>query len=90
MFRRFIIMMIIISAFKGAIRDFLQSPHSAANHLQHVNSSGQAQSRANLVQHIERLSHESVMLCATGYEGTSQLLSLTVFKSHLFELYFIG
>ena len=26
---------------------------------------------------------------ATWYEGTAQLLSLTEFKSHLFELYFI-
>ena len=31
---------IIIIAFKGAIRDFLQSPHSAANCLQHARSSG--------------------------------------------------
>ena len=31
---------IIIVAFKRAIRDFLQSPHSAANCLQHVHSSG--------------------------------------------------
>ena len=30
----------MIIAFKGAIRDFLQSPHSAANCLQHVRSSG--------------------------------------------------
>ena len=35
------IIIIIIIAFKGAIRDFLQSPHSAANCLQHVRSSGQ-------------------------------------------------
>ena len=34
------IIIIIIIAFKGAIRDFLQSPHSAANCLQHVRSSG--------------------------------------------------
>ena len=32
--------MIIIIAFRGAIRDFLQSPHSAVNCLQHVRSSG--------------------------------------------------
>ena len=32
--------LIIIIAFKGAIRDFLQSPHSAANCLHHVRSSG--------------------------------------------------
>ena len=31
-----------------------------------------------------------VMLRATWYEGTAQLLSLTEFKSHLYELYFIG
>ena len=31
---------IIIIAFKGTIRDFLQSPHSAANCLQHARSSG--------------------------------------------------
>ena len=34
------IIIIIIIAFKGAIRDFLQSPHSAANCLQHARSSG--------------------------------------------------
>ena len=44
----------------------------------------------NRVQHIERLSSASVMLCATWYEGTAQLLCLTELKSHLFELYFIG
>ena len=49
-----------------------------------------AQSCANHVQHIERLSRASVMLRATWYEGTAQLLSLTEFKSHLFELYLIG
>ena len=32
----------------------------------------------------------TVMLRATWYEGTAQLFSLTVLKSHLFELYFIG
>ena len=33
------VIIIIIIAFKGSIRDFLQSPHSAANCLQHVRSS---------------------------------------------------
>ena len=45
---------------------------------------------ANHVQHIERLSRASVVLRATRYEGTAQLVSLTELKSHLFELYFIG
>ena len=31
---------VIIIAFQGAIQDFLQSPHNAANCLQHVRSSG--------------------------------------------------
>ena len=40
--RAIILIIIIIIAFQGAIRDFffLQSPHSAANCLQHVRSSG--------------------------------------------------
>ena len=33
---------------------------------------------------------QHVVLRATGYERTAQLLSLTEFKSHLFQLYFIG
>ena len=37
-----------------------------------------------------RLSRASVMLRATWYEGTAQLLSLTELKSPLFEIYFIG
>ena len=49
-------------------------------HVQHIDH----------VQHIERLSRASVMLRATWYEGTAQLVSLTELKSHLFELYFIG
>ena len=39
-------------------------------------------SSAHHVQHV--------VLCATWYEGTAQLLSLTELKSHVFELYFIG
>ena len=34
------IIIIMIIAFKGAVQDFLQSPHSAANCLQQVRSSG--------------------------------------------------
>ena len=37
---RSLIIIIIVIAFKGAIRDYLQSPHSAANCLQHVRLSG--------------------------------------------------
>ena len=35
-----LIVIIIIIAFKGAMQDFLQSPHSTANCLQHARSSG--------------------------------------------------
>ena len=80
-----LIIIIIIIAFKGAIRDFLQSPHSAANCFQHARSRAQAQPCANHVQHNERLSRASVILRATWYEGTAQLISLTELKSHLFE-----
>ena len=37
-----LLIIIVIIAFKGSIRDFLQSPHSATNCLQHVRSSGPA------------------------------------------------
>ena len=47
---------IIITTFKGAFQDCLQSPHSAMNRLQHVHSSSRAQSCANYVQHVECLS----------------------------------
>ena len=33
---------------------------------------------------------QHVVLRASWYEGTAQLLSLTELKSHLFELYFVG
>ena len=32
---------------------------------------------------------QHVVLRATWYKGTAQLLSLTEFKSHLFQLYFL-
>ena len=82
-----IIIIIIIIAFKGAIRDFfyslLMTPRTVSNTHAQV---AQAQLCANPVQHIERLLRASVMLRATWYEGTAQLLRLTELKSHLFEL----
>ena len=88
---KIIIIIIIIIAFKGAIRDFfynlLTAPRTVSNTYAQV---AQAQLCANHVQHIERLSRASVMLRATWYEGTAQLLSLTELRLHLFELYFVG
>ena len=67
----------------------LQSPHCAANHLQHVRSSG-----PGAIVCKSRATHRAFFTCsmlyATWYEGTVQLLSLTELKSHLFELYFIS
>ena len=45
----------IIFTFKGTIRYVSQSPHCAANFLQHYATAAWAQLCANLVQHMERL-----------------------------------
>ena len=76
----------IIFALKGANRDFLQSPLCAANRLQHARLSGPGAITCNIssAYHVQH-----VVLHATWYEGTAQLLSLTEIKSHLFELYFV-
>ena len=83
--------MIIIIAFKGAIRDFftISSQHRELSPTRTLKWPGRNPC-ANHVQHIERLSRANVMLRATWYEGTAQLLSLTELKVDLFELYFIG
>ena len=49
---------IIIIAFKGAIRDFLQSPHSAANCLQHARSSG-----PGVIVCKSRATHRALITC---------------------------
>ena len=67
--------------------NLLTAPRTVCNTYAQV---AWAQPCVNHVQHIERLSRASVILRATWYEGTAQLLSLTELKSHLFELYFIG
>ena len=85
-----IIIIIIIITFKGAIWDFLQSLHWAANCLKRTlkwPGRNHVQITCN-TSSIYRVQH--VVLHATGYKGTAQLSSLTEFKSHLFELYFIG
>ena len=80
-------LVVIVIAFQGAVRDFLQSPHCAANCLQHIRSSGLGAIMCNTLSTYHK-QHD--VLCATWYKGTAQLLSLTECKSHLFELYFIG
>ena len=67
--------------------NLLTAPGTASNTYAQA---ARVQPCANHMQHIERLSRASVMLRASWYKGTAQLLSLTELKSHLFELYFIG
>ena len=59
---------IIIIAFKGAIRDFLQSPHSAANCLQHVRSSGQG-----AIVFKSRATHRALITCHLVRRGSSAI-----------------
>ena len=47
------LIIIIIIAFKGAIWDFLQYPHSAANCLQHVRSSGPGTCNTSSAYHVQ-------------------------------------
>ena len=55
---RIVITIMIIIAFKGAIQDLLQSPHSAANCLQHVHSSG-----PGAVVCKSRATHQAIITC---------------------------
>ena len=84
-----VVVVVVVVELKGAIRDVLQSPHCAANCLQHVRSSGPGavvcKSRAT-----QRTLITCIMSCATCCEGTAQLLSLTELNSHLFEPYLNG
>ena len=77
------IIITIIIALKGAIRDFLQTPHCSTNCLQHVRSSG-----LGAIVCKSHATHQALitcnMLCAMRNERTVQLLRLTECKSHLF------
>ena len=77
-------------AFKGAIRDVLQSPHSAANCLQHVRSSG-----PGAIVCKSRATHRALITCKCHVtchlvRRDSSAISLTELKSHLFELYLLA
>ena len=60
-----VVVVAIIIALNCAIRDFLQSPHCAANRLQHVRSNGPGAIMCNHVQHIERLSRATCRVMST-------------------------
>ena len=67
---------------KGVNRDFLQSPHCAANCLQHVRSSGQGAAVCK-----SRATHRAPIIynmpSAKWCKRIAQLLSLNELKSHL-------
>ena len=80
----------IIITFKGAVRDFLQSPlHREPSPTRTLKwpecSHVQITYNTSSIYHVQH-----VVLRASWYEGTAQLLHLTDFKLHLFEFYFIG
>ena len=62
-----------IIAFKGANRDFLQSPHSTGNRLQHVRSSG-----PGAIVCKSRATHPALIMCNMSWyvpRGTKGQLS---------------
>ena len=80
------VIMITIVTLKGAVRDFFTISSlrhkppptctlmwSGCNHVQITCNTSSA-------YHVQR-----IMLCATWYEGTAQLLTLTEFKSHFWS-----
>ena len=77
-------------ALKGVIQDFLQSPHSAANCLQHVRSSGPGaivcKSRAT---HRALITWKCHVTCHLVWRDSSAIKFDRV-DIALFELYFIG
>ena len=77
---------IIIIAFKGAIRDFLQSPHSAANCLEHTRSSG-----PGAIVCKSRATHRALITCKCHVtchlvRRDSSAIKFDWVESNLFEL----
>ena len=78
-----LLVLIVMIALKGAITDFLQSPHCFANCLRHESSSGSGAFVCKACAAHKALTACN-MLYATRYEGTAQPSSLTELKLHLF------
>ena len=69
-----VIVIVIIIAFKGTIRDFLQSPHCAVNRLPTCMLKWPRRNRAKITCNTLSAYHmQHVVLRATWYEGTAQL-----------------
>ena len=60
--------MMIIIVFKGAIRDCLQTPHCAANRLQHVHSSG-----PGAIVCKSRATHRALITCNMTWQSLNRI-----------------
>ena len=69
----------IMITFKGAIRDFLQSPHCATNCLQHICSSSQG---AIVCKSCAR--HRAIIACNTSCGSWESSAIKFQFKLHFF------
>ena len=88
---KFVIIIIIIIAFKGAIRDFFTISSQRRELSPTRTLKWPRRNRVQITCNTSNDYHvQHVVLRATWYEGTAQLFSLTELKSHLFELYFVG
>ena len=79
-----IIIIIIIIAFKGAIQDFLQSPHSAANSLHHAYSSG-----PGAIVCKSCATHRALITCKCHVTGHLVQRNSSAFKFDRVEIAFI-
>ena len=85
------VIVIVIITFKGAIRDFLTISSLPCKPSQTRTLKWPGRNHVQITCNtLSTYYMQHVVLCATWYEGTAQLLSLTELKSHLFELYLTG
>ena len=64
----------MIIAFKGAIRDFLESPHSAGNCLQHARSSG-----PGAIVCKSRATHRALITCKNTLRRVPLTTNISVY-----------
>ena len=82
---------IIIIAFKDTVRDFFTISSQRRELSPTRTLKWPRRNRVQITCNTSSAYHvQHVVLRATWYEGTAQLLSLTELKSHLFQLYFVG
>ena len=86
-----LVIIIIIIALQGAIRDIFTISSLRREPSSTCTLKWPGRNRVQITCNTSSAYHmQHVVLRATWYEGTAQLLSLTEYKSLLFQLYFIG